>query len=108
MEEAVVDGKGLNKQGGNVWIGTDGGSSAVAIPLREASRSKASEIIQRQLCFRKKTWNFVSCVSFQRNCNNLSSSSLLHSIFYKTLMECADRQACCPDKLPVSCKESLR
>ena len=35
MKELLIEWKVLNKQGGNVWIGIDGGSSAVAIPLRD-------------------------------------------------------------------------
>ena len=33
MKELLVEGEGLNKQRGNVWIGRGGGSSALAISL---------------------------------------------------------------------------
>ena len=35
MKEVLIDGERLNKQGGTVWIGREGGSSSVAISLGE-------------------------------------------------------------------------
>ena len=43
MKEMLIEGKVLNKQGGSVWIGRGGDSSAMATPLGEISREKASE-----------------------------------------------------------------
>ena len=48
MKEVLPEGKGLNKQGGSVWIRRDGGSSAMAISLGDISRgNEASETIDR-------------------------------------------------------------
>ena len=48
MKELLIEGVGLNYQGVSVWIGRDGGSSAVAIPLRNVLEgNEASEIIDR-------------------------------------------------------------
>ena len=47
MKELLIEGEGLNKQGGSVWIGRGGGSSAVAIPLGDVPRgNKASQTIE--------------------------------------------------------------
>lgn len=43
----MKEGRGLNKQGGNVWIVRDGGSSTVVITLREAPRGSVAETVGR-------------------------------------------------------------
>ena len=35
MKDLPIECDGLNKQGGSVWIGRGGGSSAMAIPLED-------------------------------------------------------------------------
>ena len=44
MKEMLIDGEGLNKQGGSAWIGRSGGSSVMVIPLGGVTRgNEASE-----------------------------------------------------------------
>ena len=44
MQELLIEGEGLNKQGRSVWTGRDGGSSVVAIPLGDVpGENEASE-----------------------------------------------------------------
>ncbi len=46
MSERGVRGNGLEWQGGSVWVGRGGGPSAVATPLRDASRgSEMSKLL---------------------------------------------------------------
>ena len=48
MKEMVIDGEDWKKQGGSVWIGRGGGSSAVAIPLGNVpGGNEVSETIDR-------------------------------------------------------------
>ena len=45
MREVLLDGEGLNKQEGSVWIGRGVGFSAVATPLGDVpGGSEASEL----------------------------------------------------------------
>ena len=37
MKDLLLEGEALNKQGGSVWIGRDGGSFVMVIPLRNVS-----------------------------------------------------------------------
>ena len=47
MEEVLIEGEDLNKEGRNVWIGRGGGSSAVVILLGDVSGgNEAAETIQ--------------------------------------------------------------
>ena len=48
MKELLIEGKGLNKEGGKESIGKDGGSSAMSIPLANISgENEASKTIDR-------------------------------------------------------------
>ncbi len=45
MKEVPLEGGRMNKQGGSVWIGRGGGSSAVVTPLEDVpGGSEAAEI----------------------------------------------------------------
>ena len=50
MKELLIEGQGLNKKGGNVWIGRVGGWSSLAIPLGNIpTGNEASESIDRYI-----------------------------------------------------------
>ena len=57
MKELLIEGgwEELNKQGGSVWIGRSGGSSAVAISLGDVYRgNEASKTMDQVILERKK------------------------------------------------------
>ena len=50
MKELLIECDGLNQQGGSVWLGGGGGSSALAIPLEgRQGGNKAAQTIDRQV-----------------------------------------------------------